>query len=318
MLMPKRFLFANIGLLYASFVVFLLAVNTKADDAVYKMKIDTNPRSVYLDISNASPGDSATAKLEVINSGNLDFHYSVSSRLEAGSPAMFEALRIRISDQGRKLFDGKLSELRNVYLGDLKKKERRTLDTEIELPWEGGNELQNAAVKYALDLMAFIAAQPSPSDPSDPASPDATPNSLPTVVPTAAPSSSPTTVPAAASNLPPTVVPGSSSPLPIVPAPDATPSPSPPVQPSVVPALAPAPEAAAENMPLPPPTPTAESPPPASPASASAGKPPPQPSALPPDTAMPWHIVLPAGIVLLFGFGCMLWRRRKRNGWRRA
>jgi hypothetical protein len=128
--------------------------NTKADTTTYKVNIATSPAGGFLKAFNMAPGDQVTSILKVMNQGNLDFNYTVSSRLESGSPDLFSKLELQVSDSKGVLFKGLISGLKKLPLGSIAKQRNNNLTFTATLPLATNNATQGLSTIVSFDLTA--------------------------------------------------------------------------------------------------------------------------------------------------------------------
>jgi hypothetical protein len=136
--------------------------STKANQEVYTVDISTTPTSGFIHALNIAPGDQVSSRLEVQNKGNVDFSYSISSRMESGMELMYDTLHLKISnDDDSILYEGSVSDLQNLPLGSIARSNQKELFFTVALPLNAGNGFQGQLTSVAFD---FVASGDPPTD----------------------------------------------------------------------------------------------------------------------------------------------------------
>ncbi|WP_066315645.1 hypothetical protein [Bacillus sp. FJAT-29814] len=155
----RLFNFTSISIFFVVFTALLLAyypiTSTKADQTTYTVDISTSPANGFLIANNLAPGDKKTSVLRVLNNGNLDFNYSVSSRQESGDLSLYNQILLTIIDGQGKLYEGPLAGLSQFALGTIAKTDGRELTFTAQLPLTTGNEAQGKTTTIAFDFSAI-------------------------------------------------------------------------------------------------------------------------------------------------------------------
>lgn len=136
-------------------ISYLPIQNTQADQTTYNVDISTSPANGFLIAENLAPGDKKTSILNVYNNGNLDFNYSVSSRIESGDKEFFDTITLSVYDGLGKLYEGSLDGLNQFPLGTIIKAGSKNLTITAELPLETGNGAQGKSATVAFDFTAI-------------------------------------------------------------------------------------------------------------------------------------------------------------------
>jgi hypothetical protein len=145
------FVFIMVSLTVIFFLVpksSVFAVETQNKD----IGITTSPEKQLLKDKNMAPGDKASAPLTVMNTGEHDFYYNISAKMESGDK-LYNYLDLEITDQNHKiLYSGKLKDLNDLSLGMLGGSKSDIFNVTIGLPSEAGNEYQGiyTYVKFIL------------------------------------------------------------------------------------------------------------------------------------------------------------------------
>lgn len=128
------------------------------------LRIETNPASQLFVVDNIAPGDSISRTIRVKNSGDIPFTYTVSARMEEGSEALFNVLKIKLEQGDTVLTEGNLSHLSSYTLGELGINSFEEYTFSVHFPSDAGNEFQGLFTKVAFDFVA-IAKELPPTDP---------------------------------------------------------------------------------------------------------------------------------------------------------
>lgn len=129
--------------------------NTYGCYEYYYVDISTCPANGFLKADNIAPGDVINSILRVMNNGNLDFNYTVSSYLESGETALFNELLLQVSDSEGLLYQGTLREFQDFPLGTISKGRCNDLNFSVTLPKDAGNELQGKSISVAFNFNAI-------------------------------------------------------------------------------------------------------------------------------------------------------------------
>ncbi|GAB6172789.1 hypothetical protein JCM15765_22670 [Paradesulfitobacterium aromaticivorans] len=144
-----------IGLASLLFItIFWQVKSTRADTTYYELNIATNPTSALFTADNMAPGDQVSSFVNVLNTGNLDFNYSVNTNQESGSEALFNSLLLKISDNNGPLFEGFLSELADFPLGTISAGGQAGLSFTASLPKECNNDVQGQSTSVSFVFSA--------------------------------------------------------------------------------------------------------------------------------------------------------------------
>lgn len=135
-------------------VNYLPFLSTKATSSTYYIDIATTPASGFLTMANMAPGDSVSSILNVENKGNVDFTYSVSSRLENGDTNLYKTINLQVTDRTGKLYEGPMADFQRYPLGTLASFQERSLTFMAQLPANIDNSLQGKSVNVAFDFTA--------------------------------------------------------------------------------------------------------------------------------------------------------------------
>ncbi len=134
--------------------LFLPFPNAFADASKNVIQLTTSPAHSFINMQNMAPGDTVSEVLIVKNSGNIDFNYFVSAKMEKGEQMLFDQLRLKITKENKTLFSGKLNDLQKFEVGKLESNKRNDLTFTIELPIELGNEFQNKSTTLSIIFTA--------------------------------------------------------------------------------------------------------------------------------------------------------------------
>lgn len=115
---------------------------TSAESKLQEIDIATSPEKVLFDISNFKPGDWAERTLTIQNKGREDFKYLSSSRLKEGSEKFYNELFLKISDESKILFEGKMKDFNKLDPRFIAKNDSEQLFFKVVVPEELGNEFQ--------------------------------------------------------------------------------------------------------------------------------------------------------------------------------
>lgn len=138
------------------FLVYVPYQATKAEH-VDNQTIDISLGSTnsLFEVTNLAPGDVIVSTIKVINSGNDDFHYFMSSIAQDDGELLFRALEVEIKDSHHLvLYQGMLSELEQYSLGDMLGLEKETLTISVSLPRGAGNDLQGQETQFSFHFLA--------------------------------------------------------------------------------------------------------------------------------------------------------------------
>lgn len=152
----NRSLWVFLLTVFAMLLVYWPVQTTRATEETYHVDIATSPASGFLTAVNMAPGDQVTSILQVQNTGNLNFNYSVSSRLESGSVILFNKMQIVLSDALGILYEGALKDLQQFALGTIHVADRTSLTFRAALPLDSTNDYQAQNLSVAFDLYAVV------------------------------------------------------------------------------------------------------------------------------------------------------------------
>ncbi len=111
------------------------------------------PEDTLFDIDDMKPGDWAPRTIEVLNSGTMDFRYSVSLE-NNGEKKLFNEMLLEINDDEDTLYNGKLADFDQLSLRELASKKDEQLQMTIHFPEHLGNEFQGLDVHFSLIFTA--------------------------------------------------------------------------------------------------------------------------------------------------------------------
>ncbi len=155
----KRFLLwtvAGLAVLAIGSAGAYFTAQAKVPDNVVQVgtvSVSTEPSSAALSIDGLAPGATVTRSLAVINDGKMPASVVVTATKTAGITALWEALTVRVTCEGRALYNGPLSTLALAPLS-MPEGSRSQLDFAIGLPGTAGNDLQGDYVKFTLYVNA--------------------------------------------------------------------------------------------------------------------------------------------------------------------
>jgi hypothetical protein len=134
--------------LMALTLVFSFSIN-QINAATNTQEIDlaTSPEKVLFDLTDLKPGDWAERTLIIQNKGKQDFKYLSASKLIEGSEEFYNELLLKISDEDKVLFDGKIEELTKLDPRFIAKNDSEQLFFKVVVPEELGNEYQGLSCK---------------------------------------------------------------------------------------------------------------------------------------------------------------------------
>ncbi|MFM1653884.1 hypothetical protein ACI7RC_17520 [Brevibacillus sp. B_LB10_24] len=134
--------------------VYLPFGETSATPAEYRIDISTNPGNGFLSVKDLKPGDSVKSTIHVNNDSNTEFAYTVTANWENGSKALYNLLQLTIADQSGIRYQGLLTDLKQLPIGEIDVFKSDSLVFTATLPAEMGNEYQGLMTKAALVFQA--------------------------------------------------------------------------------------------------------------------------------------------------------------------
>ncbi|WP_061808931.1 hypothetical protein [Rossellomorea vietnamensis] len=150
--------------------LFLFLISSMADKT-YADEIDLIliPNEKYLfKISNMKPGDWAERSLKIKNGGKEDFHYSIKVNNKQSNKKLFNELELKVYERNnsKKIFDDKLKNFGDFQPKELKSENTDTLQFQVKMPYELGNDFQNTSAYF--ELMIVVASPDGNTLPNDP------------------------------------------------------------------------------------------------------------------------------------------------------
>jgi hypothetical protein len=111
--------------------------------------ISTEPTQAALSIDAIAPGVAVTKPLTVVNDGNLPVSVVVSAAKKSGITAFYDALSVKVSQDGAPLYDGPMTEMKTAPV-TVPPGSRVPLQFAVSIPATAGNELSGGYAKFTL------------------------------------------------------------------------------------------------------------------------------------------------------------------------
>lgn len=147
--MIKRiFIKYNLIICVVGLILPFTSQKVMADSGNPGINIATSPDKVFFNLNNLKPGDSFTKTLTVYNHGKQDFKYLFSNRFLNGSEKFYNELILTITDNKKKLFNGKLKDFEDLNPRALKKGASEELVFSLKIPYDLGNEYQGLRSEF--------------------------------------------------------------------------------------------------------------------------------------------------------------------------
>ncbi|WHY35141.1 LPXTG cell wall anchor domain-containing protein [Cytobacillus firmus] len=146
---------------------------TKAEGKGNELSIEVKQDKVLFHSVSLAPGRSTSEILTIQNRGDFDFNYNSSSKLKKGEK-LFNELLLKVQDsKGELLFDGRLTDFKELGNRKLKSNYEEDLKIFVSLPSHIGNEFQGESCEFELTFYAKQNSRdPNQDDESqDPVSP---------------------------------------------------------------------------------------------------------------------------------------------------
>ena len=143
-----------------------------ADGFVFTPGTDASPTDLFPGLKDAVPGDTLTDSVEVVNNGAKPAKIYLKALEPADQePALLPELNLTVKQGETVLNEGTAAEkgalADNVLLAELAPGEKVTLDLELSMPIELGNEYQDATAFINWQFTAEEEEDPVPDDGDD-------------------------------------------------------------------------------------------------------------------------------------------------------
>jgi LPXTG-motif cell wall-anchored protein len=135
-------------------IFILLPINVLGSTGNIQLDLSVDPQKVVFDVRNLKPGDSLTREISVFNNGKNDFRYITSSKFKNGSKEFFNQLTLRIEDNSKVIFEGKLHEFEKLAPRMLKSNSNENLYFFVNIPYELNNRFQGLSCIFELKFYA--------------------------------------------------------------------------------------------------------------------------------------------------------------------
>ncbi|MCG1021659.1 CalY family protein [Sutcliffiella horikoshii] len=137
-----------------TFVSFFLPSATFAEpENVPLINITTVPEKVLFNMENYAPGDWTERVITLENLGGKST-YSMEIKHKSGSEKLFEMFNLTIENNGKEIFNGKISEFKGVTNKGINAETSHEYFLLINFPYESGNEFQGLKTQFELIFKA--------------------------------------------------------------------------------------------------------------------------------------------------------------------